>query len=140
MSAGNQIGILIADQDAGTRYRLLDLIIGQPDMYVIGSLPTHTQALGLALQVPPDVILLDIREEEGGLEGLRLLRERLPDVRLIVWSAYAHEPQFVACYRIGADDCLTKDQAASDLLVAIRNIPVRQGVENLSLDGHFAEV
>ena len=114
--------VLIADDSAFVRVTLLDLIIGQPDMYVVGSLPNHAQALALALQTPADVLITDIRPQEGGIEGIRMLREQLPMTPLVVWSTSGTEQEFAACREVGAAACLGKDHAPQELLATIRQV------------------
>jgi DNA-binding NarL/FixJ family response regulator len=117
--------------------------IAQPDIEVVAESPTAEGALGPALKLRPDVILLDI--DLPGMSGLQLLRElapRLPDTKIVMLTVSAQHRDLVEAVRFGAAGYLTKDLTPEALLRSVRGardgdlpMPRRLAAEALA---HFA--
>jgi two-component system nitrate/nitrite response regulator NarL len=117
--------------------------IAQPDIEVVGELATAEAALGPALELRPDLILLDI--DLPGMSGLQLLRElapRLPDTKIVMLTVSAQHRDLVEAVRFGAAGYLTKDLSPEALLRSVRGardgdlpMPRRLAAEALA---HFA--
>ena len=117
--------------------------IAQPDIEVVGESPTAEGAVEPALELRPDVILLDI--DLPGMSGLQLLRElapRLPDTKIVMLTVSAQHRDLVEAVRFGAAGYLTKDLTPEALLRSVRGardgdlpMPRRLAAEALA---HFA--
>jgi two-component system nitrate/nitrite response regulator NarL len=117
--------------------------IAQPDIEVVGESATAEGAIGPALELRPDVILLDI--DLPGMSGLQLLRElapRLPDTKIVMLTVSAQHRDLVEAVRFGAAGYLTKDLSPEALLRSVRGardgdlpMPRRLAAEALA---HFA--
>ena len=117
--------------------------IAQPDIEVVAESPTAEGAIGPALKLRPDVILLDI--DLPGMSGLQLLRElapRLPDTKIVMLTVSAQHRDLVEAVRFGAAGYLTKDLSPEALLRSVRGardgdlpMPRRLAAEALA---HFA--
>lgn len=117
--------------------------IAQPDIEVVAEAPTAEAALGPALKLRPDLILLDI--DLPGMSGLQLLRElapRLPDTKIVMLTVSAQHRDLVEAVRFGAAGYLTKDLSPEALLRSVRGardgdlpMPRRLAAEALA---HFA--
>ena len=95
--------------------------ITQPDIEVIGEAPTAEAAIEPAIELRPDVILLDI--DLPGMSGLQLLKElapRLPDTKIIMLTVSAQHRDLVEAVRLGAAGYLTKDLTPEALLRSVR--------------------
>jgi DNA-binding NarL/FixJ family response regulator len=94
-----------------------------PDVEIVGEAPTGEEALNLAPELRPDVLLVDI--DLPGMSGLRLLRElrpRLPDAKFVMLTVSTAQVDVLEAVRLGAVGYLTKDLDADALLRAIRGV------------------
>ncbi len=99
--------LLIVDDDERIRRSLYDALDG-PTVSVTTA-PSAEGALQVIAEVDPDVALVDVRlPGMDGLELLRLLRERCPDIAVVVMSAYEDLPTVASAMRDGAVDFLVK--------------------------------
>jgi DNA-binding NarL/FixJ family response regulator len=97
-------------------------VIAAPDVEMVAEAATAEEALRIAPQVRPDVLLVDI--DLPGMDGIRLARElapRLPDTRIVMLTASAAERDLVEAMRYGASRYLTEDLAPEALLRAVRS-------------------
>ena len=92
-----------------------------PGLDVVGEAANAEDALALAPQLRPDVLLLDI--ELPGMDGVALVRElapRLPDTRIVMLTASREDRQVLEAMRFGAVGYLTKDLSVDGLARAVR--------------------
>lgn len=117
----NPIRILVADDHAVVREGLRQLLEMQNDFTVIGEACDGIQALELARQLKPDVVLLDIAMPRlSGLEAVRLIRDAVPETRIVVLSMYEKEAYAHHVLKAGAYGYVLKGEPSSDMLAAIR--------------------
>lgn len=96
--------------------------ITAPDVELVVDVATAEEALELALQVRPDVLLIDI--DLPGMDGVQLVRElapRLPETRIVMLTASKADHHIVDAMRNGARGYLTKDMEPDALLRAVRS-------------------
>lgn len=119
---GGSIRVILADDHAVVRQGLRLLLESQSDMEVVGEAANGAEAVGLALKLEPDVILMDATMPVmTGVEATRRIARQLPDCRIIALSMH-EEPDIAAHMRAaGAQTFLTKTGDASALLGAIRS-------------------
>jgi DNA-binding NarL/FixJ family response regulator len=92
-----------------------------PGLEVVGEAGSAEDALELAPQLRPDVLLLDI--ELPGMDGVALVRElapRLPDTRIVMLTASREDHHVLEAMRVGAVGYLTKDLSVDGLARAVR--------------------
>lgn len=94
-----------------------------PDVEVVGEAATAEEALRMAPELRPDVLLIDI--DLPGMNGLRLLRElrpRLPDSKFVMLTVSTTQTDVLEAVRLGAVGYLTKDLDSDALLRSIRGV------------------
>lgn len=115
--------ILIADDHAVVRSGLRLILSGQPDLEIVGEAATGEDTIEMAIDLCPDVLLLDIAMPGmNGLEAARVIRERAPEVRIVVLTMYDDEAYLGQFLEIGAAGYVLKQAADTELLAAIRAV------------------
>ena len=119
----SSIRILLADDHPIVRDGLAAVIEDQPDMTVVAQAATGDGAVALALQLRPDVVLMDLRMPGmGGVNAIRALRAQWPQVRVVVLTTYDGDEDIYRALQAGARAYLLKDTPRADLLDAIRAV------------------
>ena len=116
-----KISILLVDDHAILRQGLNALLAKEPDFEVIAETGDGLEALELAERLQPDIIVLDL--ELPGLKGLEVLRQiqqRNPNIHVVVLSMYAKEAYVLEALRYGALAYVLKGSDANELIQAIR--------------------
>lgn len=121
-TAMNQkIGILIADDHTLLRSGIRALLEDEPDMVIVGEANDGREAVRLAAQLKPNVILMDIAMPLlNGLEATRQIKREHPEINVLVLTMYDHEEYFRQMLEVGASGYIIKKAAASELVAAIR--------------------
>jgi len=118
-----KIHILLADDHTILRDGIRALIAGEPDMLVIGEAEDGHTAVKMALQLEPDVVLLDIAMPLlNGLEATRQIKRDNPNIKILVLTMHENEEYIRQVLASGAMGYILKDAAARDLLSAIRAV------------------
>jgi pilus assembly protein CpaE len=117
----NKIRLVVAEDSRGTRHNLINLLGFENDIAVIGSAGTGRQAIDLAFQLRPDVILMDINlPEVDGLTATREIRTRLPSIAIIIMSVQDEDSYYRRAIQSGAFAFLVKPFSGDELVNAIR--------------------
>ena len=122
MSSPLPMRVMLVDDHALVRAAVRQALTA-PDIEVVGEAATADEALLLAPQLRPDLILLDINLP--GSDGLRLLRElgpRLPDTQIVMLTVSASKRDLLEAMRNGAAGYLTKDLGPEALQRSVRGI------------------
>ena len=115
------IRVLIAEDELPLREALVALISSEPDLEIVGVVADAQEAIDVAAECRPDVILQDVRIPGGG--GARVAMEvaqRLPDARLLALSAYEDRATVLSMLRAGAIGYLVKGTTPAEILEALR--------------------
>jgi DNA-binding NarL/FixJ family response regulator len=115
------IHILIADDHPVVRDGLSAILGTQPDFLVVGEAADGEQALRLALEARPDVILLDL-EMPGmdGVEVMRKVRQVNPAIRVIVFTVFDTDERILSAVKAGAMGYLLKGAPREEIFRAVR--------------------
>ena len=133
------IRLVIADDHPIFRDGLRRLLEAEPDLKVIGEARDGAEAVKLARQLKPDIMLLDLAmPKHPGLEALRELSTGgANSVRVILLTAAAEKKEIVEALQLGARGVVLKDSATQLLLKAIHTVMAgeywvgRESVSNL---------
>jgi DNA-binding NarL/FixJ family response regulator len=115
------IRILIADDHPVVRDGLAAMLSTQPDFEVVATAANGLEAVRLAAELRPDVVLLDLEMPElDGVEALARLRAASPAVRALVFTAFDTDERILSAVRAGAQGYLLKGAPRDELFRAIR--------------------
>lgn len=115
------IRVLIADDHAVVREGLRSFLELQDDMEVVGEAGDGADAVALAGELRPDVVLMDlVMPNLGGVEAMRQLRGSAPATRAIVLTSFLDEDQVLPAIRAGAAGYLLKNVEPQELARAVR--------------------
>src|SRR5262245_3104943 len=103
------IRILVADDHPVVRDGVVAMLSTQPDFVVVGEAANGREALALATELRPNIVLLDL-EMPGmdGAEALAQIRAANPEVRALVFTAFDTDDRIVGAVRAGAQGYLLK--------------------------------
>ncbi|MFT2019279.1 response regulator [Streptomyces sp. 796.1] len=115
------VRVVLADDQPLVRAGLRVLMADTPDIVVVGEAATGAEAVRLAAEVTPDVVVMDIRMPElDGIEATRRLTADHPGVRSLILTTFDDDDYVYAALRAGASGFLVKDMALDSILEAIR--------------------
>ncbi|HVR30033.1 MAG TPA: EAL domain-containing protein [Thermoanaerobaculia bacterium] len=121
--AERRIRVLVVDDHDLARRTIVRILAQAADIEVVGEARDGQAALDLAPTLAADVVLLDVSmPRKGGLETLRGLRERRPDLALLVLSMHPEDPYALRFLREGAHGYMLKERAADELVGALRTV------------------
>lgn len=120
------IRLMIADDHEVIRWGLRQLVAGT-EIQVVGEAATGEQAVQLAVETQPDVILLDIRFPDfDGLEALAKMRERNVQSRVVILSTFQNSTYVARAVALGACDYVLKGCSREEILRAIEGAAAHQ--------------
>jgi DNA-binding NarL/FixJ family response regulator len=123
MSPPATIRVLVADDQRVVREGLVLLLELLGGIEVVGAAADGEQAMALAADLRPDVVLMDLRMPRlDGVAATRRLRERDPGVRVIALTTYDDEHSVMEAVRAGARGYLTKDARAEEIRQALEAV------------------
>jgi DNA-binding NarL/FixJ family response regulator len=115
------VRVLIVDDQTVVREGLAAILGTDPDLEVVGLAGDGQQALALAAELQPDVVLMDLKMPVlDGVQATRQLRRRHPGIAVLVLSTYADDEWVINALRAGAAGYLLKDTRREALIAAIK--------------------
>jgi DNA-binding NarL/FixJ family response regulator len=116
------ISVLLADDHGIVRAGLRALLDAQQDIDVVGEAASGDEAVALAEQLEPDIIIMDISMPDGGLEATRKIAKLELQTRILILTIHAEERYLLPVLEAGGSGYVRKASLHTDLIDAIRTV------------------
>ncbi|WP_327721471.1 response regulator transcription factor [Streptomyces sp. NBC_00490] len=114
------VRVLVVDDQQLIRDGIAALLSIRPGITVVGTAVNGREAVEKAVELGPDVVLMDVRMPElDGVEAVAVLRGRAPGCRVVMLTTFDDEEYVVQALRAGASGYLLKDLPAEELAQAV---------------------
>jgi DNA-binding NarL/FixJ family response regulator len=111
-----------------------------PEIEVVGAAADGEEAVALAIELAPEVVLMDLRMPRcDGVEATRRIHEQAPTVNVLVLTTYADDRSLLAALRAGARGYLTKDAGADQVQEAIRAVARGEAAIDPAVQHHLID-
>lgn len=115
------IRILLADDHVMLRQGTAEMLRKEADIEIVGEADNGQQAIDLTLRLRPDIVVMDVRMPVlSGIEATRRIRDTMPQVQVLVLSAYDDDQYIFSLLQAGASGYLLKTAPVKELVKAIR--------------------
>ena len=117
------IRVLVADDQRVVREGLVMILGLLDDVEVVGTASDGAEAIDMAANLHPDIVLMDLKMPRcDGVEATRSLRERQPDVKVVVLTTYADDRSVIEALQAGARGYLTKDAGGDQIWQGLQQV------------------
>ena len=117
-----KVRVLIADDHSVVRQGLRMFLSLDPEIEIVGEAADGEEAIHLARELHPDVVLMDlVMPGMGGVAATRMIRAEVPDVEVIALTSVLADEAVTGAIRAGAIGYLLKNTEADELLRAIKS-------------------
>ena len=131
--------VLLVDDHAVMREGLAALLSGA-GIDVIGTASNGREAVHLARELTPDVVVMDISMPDlNGIEAARQIRVRAPSVRVVMLSMHANREHVHQALAAGADGYVLKESAAAEVATAVRAVAAGRRYLSPSIEAAMLE-
>ena len=120
--SSDKLHVVIVDDHALFREGLATILGTQADIEVVGEGGTAQDAIRLARDLLPEIILLDIDMPGGGLEAARIIANEQPVCKIVVLTASEEDDHLIAALKAGARAFILKGVAARELMRILRAV------------------
>ena len=122
-NADDVIRVLIVDDIAETRENIRKLLQFEPDIEVVGAARTGHEAIEMARETEPDVVLMDINMPDmDGIAATETLKQDVRFAQIIILSVQSEADYLRRAMRAGASDFIAKPPSGDELIGAIRSL------------------
>ena len=130
-----QISVLVVDDHAVVRAGLANILGAESDINIVGEASDGLEAISKALELKPDVILMDIFMPRcSGLEAIVTIKESFPDASVLILTVSDQEEDLFQALRFGAQGYLVKGATIDEVVEAVR----RTAAGEVMLSPHIA--
>jgi two-component system, NarL family, response regulator NreC len=117
------VTVLIVDDNAQFRALLREIVAEEPDLQVVREAADGAEAMRLAQELRPDIMLLDlVMPRVNGLEVLRWIKAERPEIKVIIVTVHDEDAYRQAAEASGADAYLLKKTLGTDLLPTLQRL------------------
>jgi len=115
------IKVLFVDDHEMVRIGVSSYLSAQPDIEVIGEAEDGTEAVEIALELRPDIILMDlVMKRMDGIEATRKIIESWPEAKIIIVTSFLDDEKVYPALEAGATSYMLKTSKASEIANAVR--------------------
>lgn len=119
----DKLRVMVVDDHEVVRQGLRALLNRRPGWSVVAEAATLAEAVQLALQEKPDVVVMDLRLPDGsGVEACREIRSELPETRVLMLTSFADEEAITSSVLAGASAYLLKQTHGDELVAAVEAV------------------
>ncbi|GIK37483.1 MAG: DNA-binding response regulator [Chloroflexota bacterium] len=123
MDKSEAIRVVLADDHTVVRKGIREFLEEEGDIQVVAEATTGLEAVALTLEHQPEVAVLDIQMPEmTGIEAARQIKAKIPDVQVLVLTAYDDDPYIFAMLQAGASGYVLKTAPSEELIRAVRTV------------------
>ena len=120
-----RVRLLVVDDHPVVRSGIVGMLSGEPDLQVVGQAADGTEAISLAAELAPDVVLMDLRMPGlDGVEATRRISSCHDAPRVVVLTTYDTDGDILRAVEAGAIGYLLKDSPREDILAAVLSAAV----------------
>jgi DNA-binding NarL/FixJ family response regulator len=117
-----KIKVLLIDDHPVVRTGVAELLRREPDFEVVGEASSGMEALSMVGVSVPEVVVLDLSmPDKGGIEVSRMLRDRYPNLGIVIFSVHDHETYVLQALQAGATAYVRKGAECGEIVNAIRS-------------------
>jgi DNA-binding NarL/FixJ family response regulator len=118
-----KVRLVMADDHEVTRAGFVSLLAGHPEFDVVGQASDGQEALELCEKLRPAIVILDVRMPIlNGLGAARLLQQRMPEVKVVIFTMDDSPDHLEAAIAAGAAGYLLKDASREEVIGALRQV------------------
>lgn len=118
-----KVRLVMADDHEVTRAGFISLLAGHPEFDVVGQASDGQEALQLCEALRPDIVILDVRMPIlNGLGAARLLQQRMPGLKVVIFTMDDSPDHLEAAIAAGAAGYLLKDASREEVIGALRQV------------------
>lgn len=133
-------GVLIVDDHSLLRKGLRSIVAGLPGFEVVGEAADGKEALQVSIAIKPHLILMDLSMPGmNGIEATLLIKQRLPNTRILVLTVHDSEQYVREALRAGADGYALKDASYEEFINALRTVASGKKYLSPTVSSHLVD-
>ncbi len=134
------IKVLFVDDHEMVRIGVAAYLSSQSDIEVVGEADNGQKAVSMALELRPDIILMDlVMPEMDGIEATKLIMEKWPEAKIIIVTSFLDDEKVYPALEAGATSYMLKTSKASEIADAVRATYRGQSVLEPEVTGKMME-
>jgi DNA-binding NarL/FixJ family response regulator len=123
MTTNEKIRVLVADDHEMIRQAVVMMLSQEPDIEVVGEAGDGAEAVRIATEMMPDVVLMDVRmPRRSGIEATTQIKEISPTTRIVMLTVSDEEADLYDAVKAGASGYLLKHTPVEEIAEAVRNV------------------